>query len=74
MPQDISVIGFDDIIMAAYTNPPLTTVSHPKYRMGQLAVQTLTDELNSGTTNVRGGFALLECPLVLRESTALCIE
>lgn len=74
VPHDISVVGFDDVTMAAYTNPSLTTVSHPKYRMGQLAVQTLANELIHGIESVRGGFTLLECPLVLRESTALCSE
>ena len=73
VPQDISVIGFDDIAMAAYTNPPLTTVSHPKYRMGRLSVQTLAESMN-GSANIKGRFTLLECPLILRESTAPCAE
>jgi len=73
VPQNISVIGFDDITMAAYTNPPLTTVAHPRYRMGQLAIQKLAELLN-GTKSVHGGFTLLECPLIVRESTGSCPE
>jgi DNA-binding LacI/PurR family transcriptional regulator len=34
VPEDISVVGIDDISMAAHTNPPLTTIAQPKYRMG----------------------------------------
>jgi DNA-binding LacI/PurR family transcriptional regulator len=71
VPRDISVIGFDDISMAAYTNPPLTTIAQPAYRMGQLAVQTIF-ELIEGDPKIQGGFTLLECPLILRESTAPC--
>lgn len=73
VPDDISVVGFDDISMAAYTNPPLTTVTHPKYRMGQLSVQMLVDQLND-VESITGGVTMLECPLVLRESTAPCTE
>ncbi len=69
VPEDISVIGFDDIPMAAYANPPLTTISQPKYRMGRLAVQLLrtmrrTDQMPNE------GQVLLESPLMIRESTA----
>jgi DNA-binding LacI/PurR family transcriptional regulator len=59
--------------MAAYTNPPLTTITHPKYRMGQLAVQMLVDLIND-VESITGGMTMLECPLVLRESTAPCIK
>jgi len=71
VPRDMSVVGFDDVKMAAYANPPLTTVSHPKYRMGQLAVQMLTNLIND-VESITGGVTMLECPLVLRESTAPC--
>ncbi len=73
VPHDISVVGFDDIGMAAYTNPPLTTILHPKYRMGQLAVQMLMNLMND-VESITGGVTVLECPLVLRESTAPCVR
>jgi len=41
VPQDISIAGFDDIPNAAESNPPLTTVHQPLYRMGQEAVKML---------------------------------
>lgn len=69
VPQDVSIVGFDNIYLAAHTNPPLTTVAQPKYQIGQLAVQKIANSLNGQETD-QGGFTLLECPLVVRESTA----
>jgi DNA-binding LacI/PurR family transcriptional regulator len=43
VPEQVSVIGFDDIALAAYAAPPLTTVAQPKYEMGQLAMRMLLD-------------------------------
>jgi LacI family transcriptional regulator len=37
IPEDISMIGFDNIMLSGYTNPPLTTIHQPKYEMGALA-------------------------------------
>jgi LacI family repressor for deo operon, udp, cdd, tsx, nupC, and nupG len=45
IPQDISVVGFDDIAFAAYLDPPLTTVAQRKYEMGQMAIGMLLDIL-----------------------------
>jgi len=41
IPQDISLIGFDNVEMAGLTQPPLTTVHQPKYEMGKAAVEML---------------------------------
>jgi DNA-binding LacI/PurR family transcriptional regulator len=41
VPADISVIGFDDVEMAAVVQPPLTTIHQPKYEIGHAAVETL---------------------------------
>ena len=43
VPDDVAVVGYDDIQMASYTDPPLTTVSQPKYDMGRLAVEMLAE-------------------------------
>src|SRR5258707_1990609 len=43
VPEDISVVGFDDIPGAAYANPGLTTVRQPLIKMGQIAAQTVVD-------------------------------
>ncbi|MGO4376348.1 LacI family DNA-binding transcriptional regulator, partial [Paenibacillus sp. MCAF20] len=41
IPQDCSIIGFDDTVLASVTDPPLTTVAQPIEQMGKIAVQLL---------------------------------
>lgn len=45
VPEQISLVGFDDIELAQFVTPPLTTVHQPKLRLGQLAVEMLLDLL-----------------------------
>lgn len=45
VPEDLSIIGFDDIEIAQYVTPPLTTIHQPKLRLGQMAMQMLLDLL-----------------------------
>jgi LacI family transcriptional regulator len=68
VPEDISVVGVDDIAMAAHANPPLTTIAQPKYQMGRLAMQTLRRMLQ-GQPPPEESYTLLESPLIVREST-----
>jgi LacI family transcriptional regulator len=68
VPDDISVVGFDDIAMAAHTDPPLTTISQPKYRLGRLAMQ-LARRLMRGQPSPGEGYTLMESPIIVREST-----
>lgn len=68
VPENVAVIGFDDIPSAAYNTPSLTTVRQPLRRMGEIAAQTLLDRLR-GTTRARKEVAV-EPELVIRESTA----
>lgn len=65
IPEDLSVVGIDDIEFAAYTNPALTTVAQPKQHLGSLAVDALLAEPGH-TTALR----VLDGQLVVRESTA----
>jgi DNA-binding LacI/PurR family transcriptional regulator len=67
VPQDISVVGFDDIQGAAFHSPSLTTVRQPLRRMGEIAAQHLVDRL-SGIKDGPHEVAV-EPELVLREST-----
>jgi DNA-binding LacI/PurR family transcriptional regulator len=69
IPRDVSVIGFDDIAMAAHANPPLTTVSPPKRDMGKLAV-ALLDQIRQSGPPVIDNYTVMESPLVERETTA----
>ncbi|MCL2017023.1 MAG: LacI family DNA-binding transcriptional regulator [Defluviitaleaceae bacterium] len=52
IPEDVSVIGFDNIPAANYLEPPLTTVNVPKQHMGVLAVKRLADVLDNGNNSV----------------------
>ena len=45
VPQDISVVGFDDVPVAVFSNPALTTIRQPLQQMGQLAAKTLIDQI-----------------------------
>jgi DNA-binding LacI/PurR family transcriptional regulator len=67
VPQDISVMGFDDIPGAAFHMPSLTTVRQPLVRMGQVAAQTLVDRIE-GKQEYPAEIAI-EPDLVVREST-----
>lgn len=46
IPQDISIIGFDDLPFSEISNPPLTTLRVPKQEMGRIAVKRLVEVLN----------------------------
>lgn len=70
IPDDISVVGFDNIYFTSYTNPPLTTVSQPLHEVGQLAVRKIYDSVHGYGSEIQG-FTLLDCSLVVRESTGL---
>ena len=45
IPQDMAVIGYDDIELARYMTPPLTTIHQPKDELGELAIDTLIHRL-----------------------------
>jgi len=68
VPQDVSVMGFDDIPGAAFYTPSLTTVRQPLNRMGQVAAECLLDRLE-GKKEYPSEIAV-EPELVVRESTA----
>ena len=70
VPDDISIIGFDDIHLAAYVNPPLTTVAQPKYELGAVAAAMLLERL--GEREMPPRRRLLVAELVVRRSAAIC--
>ena len=69
VPDDISVVGFDDIPGAAFANPPLTTVRQPLLRMGQIAAQTVIDRIEGRGEDLAE--IAIEPEFVTRQSTAL---
>lgn len=68
VPADLSVVGFDDISLASYTNPPLTTVAQPMYEIGALAARLLTERI--GGLQIAPRRYVLNVRLVVRRSTA----
>ncbi|RYU44116.1 DNA-binding transcriptional regulator CytR [Aliivibrio finisterrensis] len=68
VPQDISIMGFDDIEFSQYCEPSLTTISQPRYEIGRQSMLMLLELLKGH--DVRSGSRLLESSLVIRESTA----
>ena len=67
VPEDISVVGFDDIREAAYHLPSLTTVRQPMRKMGAMAAETLIQRIEGSGAPESG--ILVEPELVIREST-----
>ncbi len=68
IPQQLSVIGYDDIALASFANPPLTTIAQPKHEIGYLTAQTLVARLNQPQAPQRR--EKLATRLVLRASTS----
>lgn len=68
VPQDVSVAGFDDIDLARFAEPPLTTIAQPMEELGRAAMAVLLDILNGGLPDLRT--QVLPTQLVVRDSTA----
>jgi len=66
VPEDMSLVGYDDIYISQYTVPALTTVHQPKSRIAAMAVDTLIDRLDSKRT--KGEIIRIEPRLVERDS------
>ena len=69
VPRDVSVVGFDDSPLIAFTDPPLTTLRQPVTAMGFAAVRALVDEIN-GYAAPRSEY-VFPPELVVRGSTAI---
>ena len=67
IPDDLAIVGFDDIPMSVYVDPPLTTIRLPAYGIGwaaaELLIQMIEDDEDVRDTNV-----LLDTQLIIRES------
>ncbi|MDT7292531.1 DNA-binding transcriptional regulator CytR [Citrobacter freundii] len=67
VPDDLSIIGFDNISLAEFCDPPLTTVAQPRFDIGREAMLLLLDQLQG--QNVSSGSRLLDCELIIRGTT-----
>ena len=68
VPEDVSVVGFDDIQSAAFQNPSLTTVRQPLRAMGRAAAEILLKRINRPGSELRDQY-IMEPELVIRETT-----
>ena len=68
VPQDVSVVGFDDIEFASFCDPPLTTIEQPTREIGNKAMSLLFDMLNGGKPEAT--MHTLPIKLIVRDSAA----
>jgi LacI family transcriptional regulator len=68
VPERLSIVGFDDIELAAFSTPALTTVAQPKQQMGAMAAELLLERLQTGRCEERR--MILEPQLKIRASSA----
>jgi len=68
VPEQLSVVGFDDMMMASYAVPGLTTIHQPKYELGQKAAEMLLQRIHGDKSPVTQ--LVLPTKLVVRASTA----
>jgi LacI family transcriptional regulator len=68
IPADLSVVGFDDVSLASFANPPLTTILQPKHEMGVIAATMLLERMHEPEMPPRR--RMLDTSLLVRRSTA----
>ena len=67
IPEDIALVGFDDIPLAEYFDPPLSTIHTPSYELGKTAGEALLCLLHGKT--LENNTQLLDSELILRRSS-----
>jgi DNA-binding LacI/PurR family transcriptional regulator len=72
VPTDISIVGYDDILLAFYLMPPVTTVRQPMYELGRVGTERLFELLVGDRGPEEGPIHIIldTPPLILRQSTA----
>jgi DNA-binding LacI/PurR family transcriptional regulator len=68
VPEDISVIGFDNSEISSMVDPPITTIAQPSFQIGYQSCELLIEKIN--TPNVAKKQLLLNTELIIRNSTA----
>jgi LacI family transcriptional regulator len=67
VPDDLAIVGFDDIALARYVIPPLTTVHLPAYSLGLGAASMLIQQINN--EKIESNQILLQTRLIIRQSS-----
>jgi LacI family repressor for deo operon, udp, cdd, tsx, nupC, and nupG len=68
IPEDVSIIGFDNVAVSSMTDPPITTIEQPGIQIGYQALELLIEKINNPTIGKKQ--IILETELIVRESTA----
>jgi DNA-binding LacI/PurR family transcriptional regulator len=68
VPQDIAIVGFDNVPLSAYTTPPLTTVDQTITEQGREAARLMLERISGDRARERRAICL-ECHLIIRESS-----
>ena len=71
IPRDLSVVGFDNIRIAQYMLPPLSTIEMSQAELARIAFEALLEDVHRKTPDPKGTEYVLKTSLVLRESTGL---
>jgi LacI family transcriptional regulator len=69
LPEELSIVGFDDMQIASFITPALTTIRQPAYEMGEFGVQVLLSQIENGLS--KPVHKILDTSLVTRESTTV---
>jgi DNA-binding LacI/PurR family transcriptional regulator len=69
VPQDVSIVGFDDVQSAAFQNPALTTVRQPLRTMGILAAEAIVRQIASPSEHPPSRLVIVDPELIVRDST-----
>ena len=69
VPQDVSIVGFDDVQSAAFQNPALTTVRQPLRTMGILATEAIVHQIASPSEHPPSRQVVVDPELIVRDST-----
>lgn len=72
VPEDVAVVGFDNIEISSMCTPSITTVSQPRYQMGLLSCDLLCERICSASLPLKNMY--LETELIVRESTTRSIK
>jgi len=68
IPENVAMVGFDNVPLAAYTAPPLTTVDQPTAEQGRQAAQLILERIEGEREQARREVCL-DCHLIIRQST-----
>jgi DNA-binding LacI/PurR family transcriptional regulator len=68
IPKDLSIVGYDDLPLARFANPPLTTVVQPKHEMGMIAATILLERIRDMDAPLQR--RMLDTSIFVRQSTA----